>query len=323
MIYDVKQFFGIKKEFQNAGYFETENYRAILLDLKTAIYSGRLVSLTGIVGCGKTVTSRQIREDLIKEGKVIVSTNLAVDKDKVNLGTLIFTLFSDLVTKKDYKIPTKLELRERRLRELILERKKPVVLFIDEAHDLHHTTLKGLKRLIEVVQDANSTLSVVLIGHPKLRIELNSPAMEEIGARIVELNLLGIEGSEGKYINWLLNQCLNEDVDSTDIFTEEAMQLMAKKLSTPLQINNYLWKSLVGAHIIGQKPVEADTVAEIISSDLNGLEANIQRYGYTIKSLGEAIDASSSEIRAYLRNRLAPGRTQEIEKEILKLGITG
>ena len=322
MIYDVMEHYELEKEFRNAGYFETENYRQIFLDLKTTIRSGHLVALTGIIGCGKTTAARHIRKELKKEGDILISTNLAVDKDRVNLSTLIYTLFADLVTEKDYKVPSKLELRERKLRELIMRRKKPVALFIDEAHDLHHKTLVGLKRLIEVVQEADSTLSIVLIGHPKLKIDLNRPAMEEIGARATMLDMHGIKGSESKYIYWLFSQCLKGDeLKATDVFTEESITYMAEKLHTPLQINSYAWKALVEAHQIGQKPVEIETLQAVISEDLDGLEAKLQRYGYNLKSLGETIDAKPSEIRAYLRGRLATARSQEIQSEMLKLGI--
>jgi type II secretory pathway predicted ATPase ExeA len=41
-------------------------------------------------------------------------------------------------------------------------RRKPIVLMVDEAHDLHHHTLIGLKRLIEMVADGAGKLSVLL-----------------------------------------------------------------------------------------------------------------------------------------------------------------
>lgn len=66
---------------------------------------------------------------------------------------------------------------------MIKKGKKPVVLFVDEAHDLHYSTLNGIKRLIEVVEDGGGTLSVVLAGHPKLKNDLRRPTMEEIGYR--------------------------------------------------------------------------------------------------------------------------------------------
>ncbi|HTT79772.1 MAG TPA: AAA family ATPase [Stellaceae bacterium] len=78
------------------------------------------------------------------------------------------------------EIPTQSEFRERALRELVRNSKKPVVLFVDEAHDLHFRTLRGLKRLCEVVADGGAVLSIVLAGHPKLRNALLRPNMDVI-----------------------------------------------------------------------------------------------------------------------------------------------
>jgi type II secretory pathway predicted ATPase ExeA len=263
MIHDVKEYFGLKKDFHNMGYFETENYKQVFLDLKAAVMSGHLVALTGSVGCGKTLTARKIRDELNREGDVLASVNLAVDKDRVTLNTLMLALFTDLtVGEKNFKIPTQLELRERQLRDLIKRRKKPVALFIDEAHDLHHKTLVRLKRLIEVIQEADSVLSIVLIGHPKLKVDLCRSAMEEIGARATILELEGINGSERKYIDWLLGLCLKNGVQPLDVFTEAALDLMANQLTTPLQVNSYAWKALSRGHQIGQKPVDAETLQQ-------------------------------------------------------------
>jgi type II secretory pathway predicted ATPase ExeA len=65
----------------------------------------------------------------------------------------------------------------------VRKRRKPIVLMVDEAHDLHHHTLVGLKRLIEMVAGDDGKLCVLLAGHPKLRRDLRNPAMEEIGYR--------------------------------------------------------------------------------------------------------------------------------------------
>lgn len=146
MIHDVKDFFGLKKEFKNAGFFETENYKTIFQDVVSAVKEGHLIAITGIVGSGKTITARRIRADLKKKNDVLVSTNLSVDKNRVKLGTLVFALFSDLKIDKADKIPTQLEVRERGLIQLLRRRKKPVALFIDEAHDLHHKTLGGVEK---------------------------------------------------------------------------------------------------------------------------------------------------------------------------------
>lgn len=91
-------------------------------------------------------------------------------------------LFYDLTTEKDVKLATQPEQRERKLLALIQKCRKPVALFVDEAHDLHSKTLVGLKRLIELVRQNGGMLSVVLAGHPKLKNDLRRPTLEEIGA---------------------------------------------------------------------------------------------------------------------------------------------
>jgi hypothetical protein len=50
-------------------------------------------------------------------------------------------------------------------------------------------------------------------------------------------------------------------------------------------------------------------------------EPRLPRLGYPVTSLCEALKARPAEIRACLRGRLAPGRTQELHQELLKLGV--
>jgi hypothetical protein len=116
---------------------------------------------------------------------------------------------------------------------------------------------------------------------------------------------------------------MNKDIKSAEIFTEKALDYMAEKFSTPLQINQYAWGYLIKAYHIGQKPVDIEVLNDVISKDLDGIEATLRRYGYDIKALSEAVDARPSEIRTYFKGRLSSGRATEIQKEILKLGIVG
>ena len=168
MLLDVMAHYGLTKDFRHAGFFETEQHKRIFRQLKTAIPNGYLIAVSGIVGSGKTTTLRRLQEILRKENKVIVSKSLSVEKRKTTLKTLICALFYDVSGDKDYKVATVGEKRERELQELIRSGKKTVALFVDEAHDLHHPTLTGLKRLMEVVQDGGGKLSIILAGHPKL-----------------------------------------------------------------------------------------------------------------------------------------------------------
>ncbi|MEJ2326452.1 MAG: hypothetical protein P8Y25_06350 [Chromatiaceae bacterium] len=220
---------------------------------------------------------------------------------------------------QDFKVPTQPEKRERKLVEVIARRRKAIALFIDEAHDLHHKTLVGLKRLIELVQNSGGTLSVVLVGHPKLRNDLRRPAPEEIGARTALLWLDGIKGQERAYVEWLLAQC--SKLEATEILTEEAVERLETGLSTPLQIEQCLTLAFEAAYQVGQKPVTVEVIESVLAADLDAMEATLTRYGYNTRALAELLDVRPAEIRASLHGQLAPGRTQELHAQLLAAGL--
>ncbi|NGZ85058.1 hypothetical protein [Duganella aceris] len=131
------------------------------------------------------------------------------------------------------QIPKQEERRERELQELVKKGKRPAAMFIDEAHDLNGHTLIGLKRLMEVVEDVGGRVSVILAGHPKLRNGLRRPTMEKIDYCTDVFNLDGIVGSQRDYIHWLLAASTGGEAEPADIFTAEAIDMLAAKLRTP------------------------------------------------------------------------------------------
>jgi hypothetical protein len=78
----------------------------MLRELGLAIKLGRLVVLSGIRGCGKTTMPRRVQVSTEQEKKILVSRALLVEEGQIHLGGLILTLFADLATDKDAKIPT-------------------------------------------------------------------------------------------------------------------------------------------------------------------------------------------------------------------------
>ncbi|HEY9881675.1 MAG TPA: AAA family ATPase, partial [Leptolyngbyaceae cyanobacterium] len=144
MLSDVMVYFNLKQSFDQVGYFETAQQTQLIRELKLAIHQGGLIAMTGVVGAGKTTTLRQLQAELKRDKDVIISSSLAIDKSRVNLGTLMTALFFDLATERDFKPPTQPERRERKLLELMEKSRKPVVLIVDDAHDLHSQTLVGL-----------------------------------------------------------------------------------------------------------------------------------------------------------------------------------
>lgn len=321
MLTEVMEHYGLIEEFRRAGYFETADQQQMFKDIKADIYSGKLIALTGIIGCGKTVTLRKLEESLNQEGRVLVSKSLSVDKSRSTLSTLIAALFYDLSPDKDVRIPGQGEKRERELRDLIKKGKKPVVLFVDEAHDLHSTTLTGLKRLIEMVEDGNGTLSIVLAAHPKLKNDLRRPIMEEIGYRTTVFSLDNMISDRTSYVEWLVKACLDLDIQPEEVMEREALEMLANRLRTPLQIEQHLTLAFEAAYQIGEKPITASIIESVLSKQLDDLEPTLTRHGYNIKSLAEQFSAKPTEIRQLFRGQLEASRMRELQEQILAAGL--
>ena len=194
-------------------------------------------------------------------------------------------------------------------------------MFVDDAHGLHSTTLVSLKKLIELVRSNGERLSVILAGHPKLKNDLRRPTLEEIGGRTQAFSIEGIRGQESKYIEWLLTQATKDKVKPSDILSPETIEYLQARLSTPLQIEQYLTLAMNEAYQVGLKPITPDFMETILAIGLDELEPNLIRHGYNAKSIARLLNVRPSEVRSFLHNQLSPEKTTEMREQILKIGI--
>ncbi len=316
-------YYGITKDLTQADFFETESINAHLREVKSAIYAGGLVAVSGLSGSGKTVSLWRLQETMAREGKVIQCRSLYTEKEKVTLASLIYALFLDLSPKKDVIIPSQGERRERGLLELIKQGKKPVVMFIDEAHELHSKTLKGLKRLIEIVRQSGSLLTVVLVGHPKLKNDLKRPTMAEIGHRTKIFTFDGVADSRREFIEWLLDRCSDEKTNPEDILQPEAIELIAERSATALQILEHLSDILDAGHETAERPISPALVESFLANDHSAWVASITRHGYDVRSLSDFLNAKQSEVKQLFAGQLDPVRTYELNEQLKVAGLPG
>src|SRR5271167_193331 len=322
MLTEVMRFYGLTRPPIDAGFFETDHHTQVSRDIRAAIVGGRLIALTAVIGSGKTILSRRLRIDLEREGRVIVSRSLSVDKAKITVPLLIAALFYDLSPEKAVvTISSQSERRERDLQELFGRAKKPVALFIDDAHELHPKTLVALKRLIELVTEGGGQLSIVLIGHPKLKNDLRRPKMEEIGDRTTVFEFGGLRDRQRDYIDWVIKISLEEGVTPEDIMTGAAATRLAAKLKTPLQIGQHLVRAFEAGFEVGAKPIDETVVEAVLSLRIDDLEPRLTRSGYDVRSLAEQFDAKPAEIRRLLRGDLDPARSRELMDEMRAAGL--
>lgn len=321
MLTEVMDHFGLGRAPHAAGFFETPHHKRVRDGVRAALPGGRLIAVTGLVGSGKTAFTRRLCTELQREGRIAVARSLSVDKARLTLPNLIAALFYDLSPDKEPKIPTQGEKRERALQLLVRQGRKPAALFVDEAHDLHHKTLVGLKRLVEVVADGGGSLAVVLVGHPKLRNDLRRPTMEEIGYRTSTFAYEGVAGQQREYLDWLLRACVAADTGVGEVIEDAAIELLAARLRTPLQIEQHLVLAFEEGYRVDVKPVTAEVVESVLSRHIDDLEPRLVRHGYDARAVAEVIGAKTTEVKLLLQGGLEAARAREMTERMMAAGL--
>ena len=116
--------------------------------------------------------------------------------------------------------------------------------------------------------EGGGQLSIVLVGHPKLRNDLRRPKMEEVGDRTTVFEFGGLRDRQRDYIDWVMKASLQDGAEQADVLTDAAATLLAAKLKTPLQIGRHLVRAFEAAYELGAKPVDIDMIEAVLSRQL-------------------------------------------------------
>lgn len=141
---------------------------------------------------------------------------------------------------------------------------------------------------------------MIQAGYPKLYNDLWRLTLEEIGYRIEIFTLDGIAGCQQEYIQWLLMACSEQQDGDTPVLTEQAIDLLATKLRTPLQVQQHITQALEAGYLTGERPITAELVDSILSRKLDDLDPTLTRLGYRLIDMVEQFDAKPAEIRRCL-----------------------
>lgn len=281
---DRMKHYGFNKGFEKADYREMTNFQKILANIPYSIRSGGPITITDTVGVEETSALRRLQKRFRSKKQFSVAKSFARNRRRVSINTV---LFAKLATKKNSHLSTQIE--KRKPQAMIKEINKPVLLFIDETHDLHARTLIGLKHLIVMSQEMSSALSVVLVSHPKLTNNLSNPALDAGRAHAKFFEFGNLSSNSTSLIEWILDNCSKDKIKPHIILTKEAICLFAERLLTPLQRPRYLANAIEKGYLIGENPFNEETVKPIVSPDLNAIEPNLARHGYNFTMLSKQL----------------------------------
>lgn len=322
MILDALEEYNLVKPLSEAGFYATDKIKRLHEKIKNlALNYGSLIAVSGTVGSGKTTFINELMHDLKQGGKCIVSYSYSSDRQGVNVKTLLTAMIID-VNKSDKPAPSAYEIRDRHLVKLMEDNNKPVVLFIDEAQDLHGNTLSSLKKLSEMAKLSRQTLTIILAGQPKLKNTIRSASMEEIGSRAYVIDLdEQIIGKKDKYLQWAITQCLSKDKKWGDVITPEALSHLTENLITPLQIISHFNRALEIGFSAGIKPVTKEVIDQVLKPLGSHLESKYARSGYRLATLAKILHISEKEINQWFLGKLPELRASEIQDALERANV--
>jgi type II secretory pathway predicted ATPase ExeA len=207
--------------------------------------------ITGEVGSGKTVAARAAIDTLdSSRATVIYLHNPAVGARGIYMR-IVTALGGQPRFHKAALIPQCQELLARE----DTERRKRVVLVLDEAHLLSTEQLEELRLLHNADMDSRSPFACVLLGQPSLRRRLRLGSFAALDQRIAlrhHLNGMTLQETVG-YVRHHVELAGRSD----QLFSDDAVALIHQMAcGLPRAVNNLAVQSLVAAFVDGKGIVD-------------------------------------------------------------------
>ncbi|MHB8772987.1 MAG: AAA family ATPase [Syntrophales bacterium] len=260
---------------KDSDIFMSEEHRYIEAAMLDAARHGGFLAVIGEVGSGKSVIRRKVVEQLKKDGDVIVIFPQMIDKNRVNAASICDAIVMDL---SEQRPRLKLEDKTRQVHKLLLERAKQsfrAVLIIEEAHDLHTSTLKYLKRFYELEDGYRKLLGIILVGQVELKNIFNEQAHIEMREVIRRIQTAEIKGLNGHIKAYLQMKFKRVGAKADEIFDDKAFDALSRRLKTqdsrnrsishayPLTVNNYAARAMNMAYEMGEPKVTEAVIMAI------------------------------------------------------------
>ena len=218
--------------------------------VRAAAQGGLLVSIAGRRGAGKT---RAVRMALASLSARVVEP-LRLDRERLHLGDVQDAIVAQLSEERPRRSG---EARSGQVRRILGRSRGPVLLWIDDAHVIHPSTLRGLKRLLELTwQGAGPLLGIVLTGQRD-----RTEGAPEVGLRASRLHLEGLLPTEAARA---IGAELGEAVEGA------AATILASSARARnwLDLGGLLDECLLAAASRGDRTVTVEVAAQVLGGTL-------------------------------------------------------
>lgn len=226
-------------------YFNSQSHREVLSTLLLALrHSEGFIKIVGEVGTGKTLLSRKLLASLGENfiTAYIPNPYLTPDELKWFLAEEIGIAYSP-------EIPSYQLLKDINLRLVELaQKKRQVVLVVDEAQAMPRETIEALRLLTNLETEKSKLLQVVLFGQPELDDLLDRPDLRQLKQRIVFAEYLQTI-PKASLVDYLAYRLSSAGYRGAALFSSSSVGLLYKASGgVPRLINVIAHKALLAAY---------------------------------------------------------------------------
>jgi len=270
-VYDYLEYWGVhRKPFENNTdpdfFYESYDHIEALERLFYIIEEGNMNfgMLTGEIGCGKTITRSVLKERLSPIRYEVIDLENSNLPFKFILLECIQRMSLDNFDSriKDDDFYYFLKEFKKLLDIKVVQRKKNLVLILDEAQQLNKEAIIELKNLTNITFNNQSYITIILMGQPELRSAVkNLPQIDQRVSLRYHLNPLSEKDVAG-YLSHRLRIAGHPD---GAIFTKKAVQILCQVTGgIPREINRICQLSLDRSFSLRLETINEDIVKSIV-----------------------------------------------------------
>lgn len=247
----------------------------------TTAKHGGFLAVVGESGSGKSTVAIDLEQRIIDEKlpMTLIKPYVLAAEETDHKGTMLKSahVAESILRTLAPNAPVRIgpEARFRQIHKALIDSHKngySNCLVIEEAHSMPITSLRHLKRILELKEGFTPLVSVILIGQPELMIKLSerNADVREVVQRceVVNLNPMRPELVEDflRHRFARVGANVNNIIDQSGI-TQLAARLVAKSGASqlyPLAIGNFMLAAMNIAAVTGAPVIDADIINEVV-----------------------------------------------------------